>query len=331
MKTKRITAVITAVLISMALLSGSVFISHGLQKKGSVSLDYELSDVRFYIFKVGNITESGVVATEPYSAYHVDLMSENAAYTLMSYIERDRSEPLRTIVTDEGGSAVFDDLERGVYLITGESTVKDDVCYTVMPSLISLPSADSTSVEWHVTVVIKYGKENVFDRINLSCVKIWKDDRDTVHPEIHVELLCNGEEYDTVLLNEENNWKYSWNDLDPNCSWLVTEEEFDGDYSVDISRDQYTFTIVNTVNDTDEPGSEPTSPSDSVTSPSDSPTAPSDSPATPSETKTPGTTGSGTIPQTGQLNWPIPLLAGTGVILCSVGVLLLIKKCDKDE
>ncbi len=35
------------------------------------------------------------------------------------------------------------------------------------------------------------------------------------------------------------------------------------------------------------------------------------------------------IPQTGQLNWPIPVLAFSGVVLIIVGVAMLRKKRDE--
>ena len=44
----------------------------------------------------------------------------------------------------------------------------------------------------------------------------------------------------------------------------------------------------------------------------------------------PGTGGKGVmIPQTGQLNWPIPVLAFSGVVLIIVGVAMLRKKRDE--
>ena len=341
MISKRIIAVITASLTCLSLLACSVFTSYGERQKGSISLDYELSDTLFSLYKVGDITASGFVADEAFEQYHVDLSSENAANTLMAYIVRDRHEPLASIRTDSNCSAVFDDLDKGVYLLTGESSTVNDVFYTVMPSLISLPSNDGASVNWDVNAVIKFSKTGVIGRLHLNCVKIWKDDGDTIHPEVHVELLRDGEVYDVVALNEDNNWKYSWYDLDPDSHWIVTEEELDGSYSVDISRSDYTFTIVNTINDGGGSPSEPTSPSTSPTSstsPSDSGTVPSGattsptgSPATPSEVKSSDAGASGTIPQTGQLNWPIPVLAGAGIVLCLIGVLLLRKKSDKDE
>ena len=83
---------LSALLIGILMLICSVSVASGTEmreKTGSITLAYEFSGVRFQIFKVGTITDSGIVAAEKFKKYHVDLNGENAAQTLAMYIERD--------------------------------------------------------------------------------------------------------------------------------------------------------------------------------------------------------------------------------------------------
>ena len=57
----------------------------------------------------------------------------------------------------------------------------------------------------------------------LTVHKVWNDD-ETIRPlEVEVYLLCNGEVYDTAVLDGFNQWTYTWAGLDPDCEWTVRE------------------------------------------------------------------------------------------------------------
>lgn len=314
---------VTSLLIGIALMVCSVVPFCGAETKGSVTLAYELENVLFQIFKVGDVTGSGVVPTERFAHYHVDLNSENAAQTLAAYVERDNLRPDGEAVTNAKCEAVFGNLGKGVYLTIGEQTKVEDTVYTVMPSMISLPYITDGKEYWDVRAKVKYEKSTE-PETEVSCLKVWKapEGKEKItYPDVTVQLLKNGDVYDTVVLNGSNNWKYSWTGLEAGPVWSVVEKELGGDYIVDISKNEHTFTITNTIiepPDTTAPTSttEPTKPSDSTkpTSPT-SPTSPA--PTTPYNPPD--------IPQTGQMKWPIPLLSLAGISLILIGILLIRK------
>ncbi len=66
-----------------------------------------------------------------------------------------------------------------------------------------------------------------------------------------------------------------------------------------------------------EPSTGPTEPSTGPTEPSTGPTEPSTGPTEPTEPTEPG---GGDSPQTGQLNWPIPVMAGLGIFCLCLGM-----------
>ena len=71
-----------------------------------------------------------------------------------------------------------------------------------------------TSTEGTVTTLTN---KHVPEKISVDVEKVWKDaeNQDGFRPEsVTVNLLANGEEADTAVLNEGNEWKYTWADLD---------------------------------------------------------------------------------------------------------------------
>ena len=122
-------------------------------------------------------------------------------------------------------------------------------------------------------------------------LKVWDDEAGSDRPaEVVVQLLRDGEVYDTVTLNAENNWRYTWSDLDDSYTWTVVEEECKG-YTVSVERDGITFVVTNT-----------------RVTPLPTPPGPTD-PAKPS------------LPQTGQVWWPVPVLLMCGLLFIIIGLI----------
>lgn len=331
MKNKKMCAVISSVLATLVMLICSGITVCSASADCSVILHYALSGTRFELYRIGELTDGGVRLLEPFDRYHVDLDDYDAAYTISAYIELDNVKPDAEAVTNERGYADFDGLEKGVYFLTGSSDCYDGAYYFIMPSIFSLSDENGG----HEELEVKYGISMSADFYMLNCLKIWEDGFDK-HAQVNACLLCDGEVYERFVLNEENNWTYSWYYLDPYHDWMVAEDPVPEGYNVSISRDDYTFTIVNKP----VPKVGGVFPSQPVTEPTVSVTQAAE--ATVPETRAVGTSVSETtaskpsstsskIPQTGQLNWPIAALAVLGVVLCLTGVLMLRRKHDEEE
>lgn len=322
MKPNRKSRVLIVLLTVLILLASSVTVINGAEKHGSITMTYELSDVLFQIYRVGAISDSGVSLIEPYSSYNVNIESENAAMTLAAYIQRDDLPPLDSAHTDEDGNVVFNNLKKGVYLIIGESSVYEGTTYTVMPSMISVPYLSEGNEHWDLRAAVKFEKSTK-KVTEISCLKVWENTEGDDHPEVYVQLLRDFKVFDTVKLDKSNNWKYTWKNLDASHQWAVTEESLGEEYKVDISCDGTMYTITNTFNEP-PPSTSPTE-STEPTEPATSPSVPSTVPST----TNPDTPPSPYIPQTGQLNWPIPILGFIGTALCLIGILII--RIKKDE
>ena len=107
---------------------------------------------------------------------------------------------------------------------------------------------------------------------------------------VTVQLMKNGTAYgDPVKLSASNKWTYKWTTLENDQNYEVVEMVVPKGYNVKYSKTKYTFTITN-------------------------------------KRSTTRYTTSGKPLQTGQLNWPIPVLAVCGLAFIGGGLALILRK-----
>ena len=290
-----------SLICGIALLAGlcvpKTVMASSTPETGSISLSYDLADVEFGLYKVGMIDKDyNLVLTGDFANYSVNKDDDNAAQTLESYVNRDNIEPFMKLKTDENGKLKFDSLEFAAYLVCGERTVIDEMKYIPAPVLVYIPAYAGGQRITDIDISMKYEKEDLRPKVNLSVLKVWDDaGNENARPsQITVELLKNGAVYKTVNLNAENNWKYQWNDLDGYATWMITEKSVPAGYQVSISKSGSAFVVTNT-STIEEP---------EELTPTPSPTKP------------------GELPRTGQLWWPVFALVFGGLLCMVIGLIL---------
>ncbi len=76
--------------------------------------------------------------------------------------------------------------------------------------------------------------------------KVWKlDDGGTAAASVQIELLRNGEHYDTQILSAANGWKYTWTSLPLGYTWMVKEVNAPEGFTTSISSVGNYFTVTN--------------------------------------------------------------------------------------
>ena len=294
-----------------------------------------IGGARFDLYRVADVDAYGVFTLSgDFADYPVDVNGLESAQwralteTLAGYARRDALAPLDSGLTDRSGALTFptaasDTLRPGLYLVTGQSVSDGQFVYTPEPFLVSLPSPDQAADRWQydVTAEPKHTRSDVptppdGGTVDRRVVKVWNDANDAAAQRpagVTVYLLKNGVLYDTVILNDANSWRYHWRSLPQYengypIDWQVVEEPVDG-YTVTVTREGITFVITSTKT-TDNP---PTP---------DNPGQP-DQPDTPSQPDTPDqpTPDKPTLPQTGSLWWPVPVLAAGGLLCLLCGAL----------
>lgn len=326
---KRISGIF--ICLFLLLLPSFAFAAENIDLDQQVSLDISFRDkgepivgAEFDLYYVAEVSpDADFLLQGDFAGYPVRVNGldssgwKDLAFTLASYAQRDGLEPLDSGESDRRGRLSFpeeqDALAPGLYLLIGHRHVQDGRIYTVEPLLVCLPSLDENQEHWlyDVSLAVKHSSKPESDGEEYSdykVLKVWEDEGYAqLRPqEVVVQLLRDGQLYDSILLNAENNWRYTWEDLPADSSWTVVEEVPAG-YTAVISREGRTFVLTNSYQpNPDEPSIPSKEPED--------PTPPTVEPEEP----TPSVP---TLPQTGQLWWPVPLLFMAGLFLLVLGML----------
>ena len=304
---------IISVLLAMQLLSTAAYAAGiiDLDRDVRLTVSYQdgntpLAGAGFSIYLVAAADESGeLTTTDAFKQFNVDIRGKNdeawkaLASTLEGYVLRDDIAPTDSGKTNAEGYLYFPTggrLTPGLYLVLGQRHIQDGRRYDPMPFMVMLPTQDTQTGDWLYEVIVdpKHESSEVPDTpsaVTRKVLKVWDDEAGSDRPaEVVVQLLRDGEVYDTVTLNAENNWRYTWSDLDDSYTWTVVEEECKG-YTVSVERDGITFVVTNT-----------------RVTPLPTPPGPTD-PAKPS------------LPQTGQVWWPVPVLLMCGLLFIIIGLI----------
>ena len=250
-----------------------------------------LAGVEFSLYLVAKMGQGGALTAEPaFSRYVTGGSQADWEKTLNRLISDFPAgvTPVDKAKTDKNGDAVFPSegktLVPGLYYVRHTKTVKNGWIYTTSPFLVSLPNYFDGQWVYAQEANAKSSREGT--ETDITVIKVWKD---SCHPKrrpesITVDLLCDGEKYDTITLPQNGKWKYTWKNLDATHEWTVEEARVKGYNPPVIVKDGKIFTITNTCNRPDHPGG-------------------------------------GKLPQTGQLWWPVPVLLLAGLVLVIVGLL----------
>lgn len=82
--------------------------------------------------------------------------------------------------------------------------------------------------------------------VDITVVKKWVDDGEDRPVSVTVQLLKDGEVYETVTLSAENNWSYTWKELSGEFQWSVVESNVPKGYVASYSQNNGVVTITNT-------------------------------------------------------------------------------------
>ncbi len=219
-----------------------------------------------------------------------------AAATLERYAIVDNITPDGEGVTDSEGELVFENLQNGLYLVTGEPVDIGGMRYTSAAALVEI---DADGGELDLSVYPKFTVSEIpsSEEVEYQVAKLWENDTEATRPEaITVELYCNGRLSETVTLSTENGWAYSWQAA-AGDEWQVKEINIPEGYQVTYTTSETLFEIVNTY----------------CCSADSSQTDLSEDESNP---------GGGNLPQTGMFWWSVPAFSAAGLILAVIGIKL---------
>lgn len=280
--------------------------------------------LQFELYKVASLNSSGgYTPTADFQDCPVDFNNlTGKAEILESYVHLWGMEPMATNTVGWGDFAYFEEVGSGAYLLMSRLITTGGKTYKAQPLTFYLPVRDAESGEVIQSLTVSpkpviappYSEETISRKV----IKVWENlDPSLPAPEsVTVYLICNGGIYDEQVLSAENNWTYQWDDLETHNVWSVTEEPVEN-FHMDVQRTGSTYVVTNTYQLPHKPTEPPTEPE----------TEPSTEPSTEPETEEPDDTPK--LPQTGLLWWPVPVLAGGGMVLFTIGWFL--NRREEDE
>lgn len=320
------------------------------EKDISLTISYRNDEIpiagaEFDIYRIADTDAyARMTLTERFAGYPITLKGNDQtgwdalAETLKGYVWTDSLTADFSGKTDAEGilTASF---KPGLYLVMSSRITIGSYIYSSSPYLVFLPSLDQEKNSWDyntesypkVSFEKKPSDGSGGKTVSRSVIKVWNDSgKESSRPEkVTVHLMCDGKVVDTVTLNADNNWRYSWSNLERNHDWLVTEDAVSG-YTQTITQDGNVFTVRNTINETIIPDDPVPTDKTEINEP-DVPLSPAEPvevhepsvPTAPAEHDFPK------LPQTGLLWWPVPVLLSSG-LLC-IAARLVMKKNEEDR
>ena len=147
-------------------------------------------------------------------------------------------------ITNNHGIVSFDELDLGLYLI--EQTNKVDGYSKIDPFLIYMPKFEENKWIYTINATPKVDIIRLFD---LTVKKEWNVSSDSDTPnEVTVELLKDEIVIETVTLNKENNWEYTWEQIEASDEYNVKEINVPEGYTPTYKQIENTFIITNSKN-----------------------------------------------------------------------------------
>lgn len=301
MKLRRLICGLICIIICLFSATTSVFALESINPdaKAGITIKYSVEDTEFALYRVAGVSSENVFTpTEDFKDYPLEWNGLDAegyralAETLGIYIKRDNIKRTATAVVNESGLATADNLKTGLYYVIGihpEYAVSE---VKPLPFLVCLPSGpEDDRWVYHPTVVAKrmVDDSHLIDSTERRVIKAWEDasNKENRPDSVEIELLRDGKVVDTVELNKKNNWSHTWENLSKDYEWSVMEKNVPEDYTVSVVREKTTFFVTNKYVSDGRP-------------------LPYDQHL---------------LPYTGQLWWPVPVLAMAGMICMIIGLL----------
>ena len=229
-------------------------------EKASLTLYYRKDGNSFEglavsIYRVAEALPDGTFELiEPYSTYPISIHGvtsqeqwRNIASTVGAYATADGVEPYRTCLTGIDGSAAFEELETGLYLVCEVIASNNYGTYIFNEFMVYLPTpSEDASYDYDVEAIPKC--TSYAPRTEYVVTKLWQDlGNESDRPkQITVNIYKNGEFVENRVLDADNNWSYTWRvSADDYGIWTVVESSVPSGYTVTVRKNGACFSIIN--------------------------------------------------------------------------------------
>ncbi len=145
--------------------------------------------------------------------------------------------------TNNKGVAKFNDLDLGLYLVTQSKSVKG---YSNIDSfLIMTPKVENNKWIYNIKSA---PKTEIYKTIDVKVIKVWnkQNEKNELPKQVTIQLLKGEELIDQVILNKDNNWTHTWEDIEKSDKYQVIEIDIPEGYTPSYKVENNVYTITNT-------------------------------------------------------------------------------------
>ena len=204
------------------------------------------------IYKVGERKDGDFRLTGAYKDYPInlrDMSADNiagAAKAMEGFIIASNVPSLAESYTDAKGTVSFPGLDTGLYFATAGSVEKGVFLRRADPIFFEV-----TDTGYESTIFPKvYSIATLSDEItNFTVKKVWVDSDNNYQSRpvnVTVDIYKNGALAETVILDDKNNWTYSWLSDEHTAEWRVVERYIPRKYEVYVDYNFTQYLIKNT-------------------------------------------------------------------------------------
>lgn len=222
-------------------------------KKGSITITLEdLEDNKFIegaevsLYHIATATEENHLIKFTYTesfkdcdASLTDLTEESLPISIENCIKEDTASIKE--ISNQNGIAKFTNLDLGIYLVTQTNKVEG---YSTFDSfIVSIPNLEDN--KWIYDLKAS-PKTEIYKVIDILVEKVWNTSDNNIPSSIEVALYKGDILIDTIKLNEENNWMYTWERIAKSDDYKVLEINVPAGYTDTYRQVDNKFIITNT-------------------------------------------------------------------------------------
>lgn len=186
----------------------------------------KLSGTTVHLCRIAELNNSGYFPTPDFENSGISLSAiinnpdDSSAKAVAEYVKANSIKTLTGV--SDNGKASFENLGLGIWLVFCDNNSR----YTFNPYIVFLPYETNGKVYYEISSSPKT-EDNASDKINIYVVKKWDDKNNAAKKRpgsVAVELLNGNTVIDSVLLNDNNGWSYTFAGLDKHGDYSVREK-----------------------------------------------------------------------------------------------------------
>lgn len=144
-------------------------------------------------------------------------------------------------ITNVNGVVKFDNLTLGLYLVVQTESA---LGYSNIDSfLVAMPKVEDN--KWIYDIKAK-PKTDIYKVVDVTVEKKWNSNSESLPKEVTMELYEDENLVDTVKLNDDNNWTYTWENIKLSDKYSIKEVNIPKGYTASYKVNGHIFTVTNT-------------------------------------------------------------------------------------